>query len=227
MILKSELSKRVSSEGSEEVADPAAVKLFEDSDDEADEASRPSDDEGVLLKGNDKAAKDDIECDKLFHQINVDGAAYTTYRAVLFYLSTNFISFASLRSSLDAEAKSLSKLSVTSGDNPSTTTTHLVSPSSPKSIYRLADLLQLPALRPLALDALKTSLTPHNILTELFSNNSIAYPEVADVMVQSAASMWEELRQEAMKELEERLEKRTAELPAVVVWKLKKLLKGV
>jgi hypothetical protein len=106
-------------------------------------------------------------------------------------------------------------------------TPHLVAPASPKSVYRLAHFLGLADLRLLARRALHTSLTPGNILTELFSDVSVAYPEIADVMLEAAADLWEKVKEgKAVEEMERQLEEGIIELPAALVWKLTKLPKG-
>lgn len=191
------------------------TELFDDSD---EEGSGSGDEATVESEGR-------LSCDSSFHSINISDTSYTTYRAVLWYLSTGHIHFKpSLRSSLSAQAKSCR---IHLGETSSPSRSLPVFPSSPKSVYRLAHFLGLDDLCLLALQALRTSLTPDNILTELFSDISTAYPDVADVMLDAAADMWEQLKGgEAIKDMERKLEDGAIEVPVALLWKLMKILKG-
>lgn len=142
----------------------------DDSDDERDDEFR----EMVTLKGS-----DDIEssCSSTYHEVVVTSAAYTTYRSVLIWIHSNHIKFAPLSSSRSHQTKS---------DNPADMGVVIskeddTMKASPKSIYRLAHLLELPDLMQLAIDNIEARLTPSNVALEFFSEFSALYAEVRQV----------------------------------------------
>lgn len=67
-------------------------------------------------------------------------------------------------------------------------------PVSPKSVYRLAHLLQREELQRLALDAISTNLTIEGAARELFSPVSIAYAEVKKVLLNCVVKNWDEVQ---------------------------------
>ncbi|KAK4703088.1 hypothetical protein P7C70_g3135, partial [Phenoliferia sp. Uapishka_3] len=106
-------------------------------------------------------------------RITVTQTSFKVYHAVPSYIFTGHISFKSLPSSANLT------------NSPQGDPTEPL-PSSPKSVYRLAHLLEIPAVQTLALDALKTTLSPTNIAAELFSETSGTYDEVLEVLVDYA-----------------------------------------
>ncbi|KAL8278977.1 hypothetical protein RQP46_008646 [Phenoliferia psychrophenolica] len=122
-------------------------------------------------------------CDALHHTIRIEETAYITYHAVLFWIMTNVIDFAPLRSTLaaDAERDPISSDPM----DPS-----LPIPASPKSIYRLAHLLEIPELQSLALQSIKAQITVENVLDELFCETSGLYDEVLDMLVAVTEISW-------------------------------------
>ncbi|KAG2130715.1 hypothetical protein DEU56DRAFT_982055 [Suillus clintonianus] len=86
-------------------------------------------------------------------KILVTDTAFNTWQALLYYLYTDEIVFAPLRSQGSQTATQLGL-----GKPP---------PCSPKSMYRLACKIDQDVLRDKALAAIKSSLTEHNILQEL------------------------------------------------------------
>lgn len=107
-------------------------------------------------------------------RIKITQASFQTYHAVLFWIYTREITFA-----------------------PSTTATAdaFPLPASPKSVYRLAHLLELPELCKIALKAIHSQLTPSTIATELFNETSGTFDEVLDVLLEYAAAHRVEMRE--------------------------------
>jgi hypothetical protein len=78
-------------------------------------------------------------------------------------------------------------------------------PVSPKSVYRLAHLLQREELQQLALDALSTSLTTKCAAGELFGPVSIAYTDVKKVVLDYVVENWQEVQaSKSWKEMREK-----------------------
>ncbi|KAI5480388.1 hypothetical protein MNV49_000963 [Pseudohyphozyma bogoriensis] len=81
-------------------------------------------------------------------------------------------------------------------------------PVSPKSVYRLAKLAELPALAKLALESFESSLTVKNAAVELFGNFSGQYPEARKVVMEFAVRNWKNVKaSKGMKEVERRVKK--------------------
>lgn len=145
--------------------DPTAEPedAWEDSDAEAERA-------GAL--GPHAASSTNVP---MYHEVVVKEASASTYRAVLLYLKTGYITFAPLASNRleprNAASKDCAML------HPD-----LLPPVSPKSVYRLAHLLQLDDLQQLALDQIASSLTIAGAARELFHPVSIAYDEVREIV---------------------------------------------
>ncbi|GAA5855468.1 hypothetical protein JCM8547_007844 [Rhodosporidiobolus lusitaniae] len=117
------------------------------------------------------------------HRIIIRDASYKTYRAVLYYLATGKISFAHL-SSLPTTPSSfppLSSMTPSVSSNP-------VLPVSPKSIYRLADYLSLPAT--IAFTSFTAQLSTNNCLAELLSDLSADYDDVREVCIAAVLRHW-------------------------------------
>ncbi|KAK0200135.1 hypothetical protein DFS33DRAFT_126948 [Desarmillaria ectypa] len=95
---------------------------------------------------------------------HVKDTAYTTWKALLAYLYTQEISFASLKSN----------------GTPRTATKDAC---SPKSMYRLAVKADLDSLKELAFENIRSQLTPSNIIAEVFSKFTHQYPEILDMEV--------------------------------------------
>lgn len=83
---------------------------------------------------------------------------------------------------------------------------------SPKSIYRLAHLLEHVALQSLALREIASQLRPTNVATELFGDVAKAYPEVWKMEINYCVKNWARVKDSAaMKEIEGLVERE--ELP--------------
>ncbi|KAH7925146.1 hypothetical protein BV22DRAFT_458873 [Leucogyrophana mollusca] len=101
--------------------------------------------------------------------ILVKGAAYRTWRAVVYYCYTGQVVFAPLKSRNVESALPPGCEGAIS--------------CSPKSVYRLADALGIDALKDAALAAILGDLSPKNILDEAFSRFTSKYPAVQDMEV--------------------------------------------
>ncbi|KAF8893869.1 hypothetical protein BD779DRAFT_957150 [Infundibulicybe gibba] len=98
--------------------------------------------------------------------VYIPDAAYKTWKALIWYLYTGKIDFLPLRSQ---------------GQDPPPTTIDIFRPTcSPKSMYRLADKLEIPELRSLSLAALRSGITQSNVMQELFCRFTSLYPEVQE-----------------------------------------------
>ncbi|KAG0660934.1 hypothetical protein C6P46_004207 [Rhodotorula mucilaginosa] len=141
---------------------------FEDSDDETDAATTHE------VKHT--------QATTLPHRVvHVKDTAYTTYFATLVWVGSRWIRLAPLRSILTP--------SQTVGDMIETSP-QVPAPASPKSVYRLAHLLDLRDLQDLALANIASQLTEENAATELFSDVASAYPEVCDVILAYVLKHW-------------------------------------
>jgi hypothetical protein len=80
--------------------------------------------------------------------------------------------------------------------------------ASPKSVYRLAHLLDLTELCQLALESIQSQLTPLNVALELFSNFSGVYDEVRKVEMDYFLARYDEVKaNEGMSRVEDRVAK--------------------
>ncbi|GAA5928431.1 hypothetical protein JCM10213_005734 [Rhodosporidiobolus nylandii] len=160
-----------------------------------------------------------------FKTITIDESCYTTYLAVLCFMQLGRITFAPLLSSFrpasneppatshaDQRFEALSKVVA---DAPSL----LPLPVSPKSVYRLADILDLPNLQQLALANRRSQLTPEVAAVELFSNAASCYAEVRDLVLDYVIEKKEEVFQsEPMKRMMARGEAGELPEPAMRTW---------
>ncbi|GAA6021006.1 hypothetical protein JCM10207_003886 [Rhodosporidiobolus poonsookiae] len=181
-------SKRARKSGAQPVDPDENVTSIEASDDETDD---------LLFTVKPQTSNDSPEsADAPFHEIRVKHAAYSTYYALLVYLQTGYIRFALLKSacsplnpaSLDTRTEQLS--STLSKDSA------LPPPVSPKSLYRLIDLLRLPesdSLHGLCLRAYGDSLTHHGAAHELFSDVCICFGALRKVALEYVAEHYDEV----------------------------------
>ncbi|KAJ3558349.1 hypothetical protein NM688_g973 [Phlebia brevispora] len=103
--------------------------------------------------------------------IAVPDVAAKTWHALIYYIYTGQISFAPLRSQgQESRAKALEKHRLA---NPA-----LPALCSPKSVYRLADIVGLDALKQLAAENLSSKMSADVIVQEVFSRFSSTYPDV-------------------------------------------------
>ena len=181
----------------------ATSRLYEESDDETDEHFWDE-----IAKG----ARETVP--NLPHKkVVINDAAFTTYQATLVWMSSRYIRFAPLRSSKTdsagegGETRLQDIIKVVEAD-PKTPL-----PASPKSVYRLAHLLELTDLQEIALDNVRAQLTIRNAATELFSDVASAYPALRDVILDFVVKHWPGVRSsEAWKQVQERAD--AHEVPA-------------
>ncbi|KWU41117.1 hypothetical protein RHOSPDRAFT_23601, partial [Rhodotorula sp. JG-1b] len=98
-------------------------------------------------------------------KVVINDAAFTTYQAILVWMSSRYI--------------------------PESETSL---PASPKSVYRLAHLLELDELQEIALNNFRSQLTVHNAATELFSDVASAYPALRDIALDFILENWTDVR---------------------------------
>ncbi|KAF5363352.1 hypothetical protein D9756_000264 [Leucocoprinus leucothites] len=99
----------------------------------------------------------------------INGTAYKTWKAFIFYTYTNDIKFNALKSQrTDATSESLGADFIS---------------CSPKSMYRFADYADLPVLKSLAKETIRKNLSKSNIITELFSPFTQKYQEIIELEV--------------------------------------------
>ncbi|KAK4698659.1 hypothetical protein P7C70_g7615, partial [Phenoliferia sp. Uapishka_3] len=128
------------------------------------------------------------------YRVEVVDASYITYHEVLRWLHTGDISFAPLKS-----ASPLRDLIQQTDDSaitftPTDEAIPTFTPASPKSVYRLADFLELPELKALALDSILDQITVANVAVELISEVSQLYHPIQEALVDFAAKYWDEVK---------------------------------
>ncbi|PWN54318.1 hypothetical protein IE53DRAFT_216250 [Violaceomyces palustris] len=131
--------------------------------------------------------------------IAISDAAVTTFRRVIFWLETDQIVFAPLSSDDDlindsggGGGGSLRRERFI--DDFRTVHPSHPDPASAKSIYRLAVTYDLPELRDLAFDFIRSQLKPSNVLRELFSPFSLKFEPVKELELDFAIRHWHEVR---------------------------------
>ncbi|TFK94559.1 hypothetical protein K466DRAFT_475956 [Polyporus arcularius HHB13444] len=119
--------------------------------------------------------------------------AYRTFKAFIFYAYTREVEFAPLKSQHQAYDQG-------SEDTPPQ--------CSPKSMYRMAEMYDIPELKDQSLNNLRSKLTPDNILEEIFSRFTSLHPAIQamelqylhanmnDTAVQARLPMWIEAMQD-------------------------------
>jgi hypothetical protein len=139
-----------------------------------------------------------------YRQVTVTQTAFSTYHAILVYLETSFLTFSPLSSSFPTSSHPTRRDFLLSS---STASPSLPLPVSPKSVYRLADFLDLPELKNLAFISYKSSLTPAGVAKELFSDFTQCYKEPREVVLKMVKEQWEEVKEtKEWKELVKRIE---------------------
>ncbi|KAJ6456216.1 hypothetical protein C8R47DRAFT_189627 [Mycena vitilis] len=113
--------------------------------------------------------------------------AFTTWKALLYYLYTRRVNFRPLKS-----------------EGPKETT--VSGPAcSPKSMYRLADKLGLEELQALALASISSRLSESNILEEVFSSFTSVYPVIQELEVGVLTSNFSDKAAEGLKEMTQKI----------------------
>ncbi|GAA6064057.1 hypothetical protein JCM10212_006793 [Sporobolomyces blumeae] len=156
-------------------------------------------------------------------EVVVTDASYSTFRALLYYLYSNQISFSPLASTYyaakdralqaDVPFNFLSREQFILAHSPPTTLipsqfvsgtggpgaggtgeSQKVGPASAKAIYRLADKMGLDELKALAFRHVVSSLTSRNVVYEAFGSFSMRFDEVKRVEVAFLLEHWNEVR---------------------------------
>lgn len=175
--------------------------------------------------------KDAIKCDLPIHSVIVTSSSFVTYCAVLCYLRTSYINFLPLSSAAPPRPKPVTPTSAAtsargpathpvfsaterlpfgspSSDSSSSTPSASPTPVSPKSVYRLAHLLEHAGLQKLCLNQISSALTVNNVASELFGDVAKAYPDVYKLEMHYVVKNWASVQKSsAMKEIESLVEK--------------------
>ena len=160
-----------------------------------------------------KTATDDFSFKSFpFKTIKITDTTYSTYLAVLLWITTHHISFAPLRSTFHgifsfgatpASYRAAAVSQLKTQQNPS-----LPAPASPKSVYRLAHLLELSDLSTLALSNFQEQLNPAGAVLELYGGTSCAYPEIQAVALEYVVENWGTVKGSVgMKMVEQKIER--------------------
>ncbi|GAA6029042.1 hypothetical protein JCM8097_001565 [Rhodosporidiobolus ruineniae] len=133
--------------------------------------------------------------------IEVTDFGYTTYRAMLYYLYTDKITFTPPASDFTV---AFLKGDVDLGGDPISRRAYLlrqakrgdgvVEPASPHAVYRLADKIDLPELKERAKEAISRGLTVENVLYELVSTLAHQHDEIQELCVSFASNHWDEIK---------------------------------
>ncbi|ORY74078.1 hypothetical protein BCR35DRAFT_353967 [Leucosporidium creatinivorum] len=167
----------------------------DDSDDETDDLLVST----AAEQDKDTSSKEE----PTYREVTITEASYSTYRALLLYLLTSHIKFAPLSSTFLPRNTTASKTRSSHLKSLHTINPDLPLPVSPKSIYRLAHVLEIPSLLAVSLDNIKSQLTISNAARELFSDTSALYDEVRAVILDFVVANWAEIKEsEGMKEME-------------------------
>ncbi|CCL99841.1 uncharacterized protein FIBRA_01865 [Fibroporia radiculosa] len=118
-------------------------------------------------------------------QIIIKDAAYHTWRAFIFYLYFSKVNFLPLKS--EDEHTRVEALIRALGDP------EAVPPSSPKSMYRLAEKYGITELQTLAFDAIRLQLSTKNIVREVFSKFTSRYEKVRELEIAYLRSHYAEV----------------------------------
>ncbi|GAA5957322.1 hypothetical protein JCM3765_000422 [Sporobolomyces pararoseus] len=137
-------------------------------------------------------------------EVIVADASYSTFRALLYYLYTNQVSFTPLASTFYAAKDRASDLNIAFpyatrksfivAHSPHDTSKGSIGPASAKALYRLADKMGLSDLKQLAFEHIVSSLTPQNVVYEASGSFSMRFEEVKRVEVNFLLQHWNEVK---------------------------------
>ncbi|KAL8278076.1 hypothetical protein RQP46_009536 [Phenoliferia psychrophenolica] len=146
------------------------------------------------------------------HTVDITAHSYWTYRAVLNWTTSSHILFAPFTSTFSPTELSgipmPKQRAHTNAFTPSAIRRDWIRkailenaetgsvPVSPKSVYRLAHFLELDALKPIALAAIKSNLRASNVLQELLGETAGAYEEVRKVEMEFAVAHWADVKKQ-------------------------------
>ncbi len=151
---------------------------------DADDGSFDSDDETDKVANTPAATRTKLTLPAGVREIVITSSAYTTYHAVLVWMLYDYIQFATLcKEPVLLPADPAPKAPSPAADP------NLPLPASPKSVYALAHLLELPDLAKLALDNIKRQLTSENVLYHLVTDVAV-HDEVRQTITAFAKANW-------------------------------------
>ncbi|KAL8291309.1 hypothetical protein RQP46_002287 [Phenoliferia psychrophenolica] len=143
------------------------------------------------LAFNDSDNDDDAPTEPLFlssesckhshYTIEIPNFSYATFHAVLSWILSHHIAFR-------PHATNSSTPEEPSSSTPPRS-------ASPKSVYSLAQLLEIPELQALALEAIRSQVTVATVVADLFSETSRQFPAVLDIFIQFVADNREEIKE--------------------------------
>lgn len=182
-LLGPDFAEGVETEGPVIIAadDDSQERLFEDSDDETDEVCGD-----IYRSRNGNGTTPALP----YKKVVVRQTAYTTYAATLVWVACRRIEFAPLKSRAGPKRKDWLKTQLEANSA-------LPAPASPKSVYRLAQILELADLKQLALRNFAAQLTPDNAANELFSDVISAFPELRESALQYVSQNWPRVKKAA------------------------------
>lgn len=135
-----------------------------------------------------------------FHSVKIVDFSPTTFQAALVWIVTRHVKFASLSEvqvgpqSVRADLGTSRNLKTREATPaPPKQPSADIPPVSCKSLYRLADVLDLPVLKQLELENFKSQLTASNIAVQLYSSTSIAHDEIRAACLEFATEHWDEV----------------------------------
>ncbi|KAJ3526498.1 hypothetical protein NM688_g8254 [Phlebia brevispora] len=157
----------------------ATYDYDEDSDIEDEEVPADGEDEDPNTNPDERSINQESHgClrDMKFSIVVPDVAA-TTWQALMYYIYTGNITFAPLRSQgLQARKQAIVEYCTRNPDLPV--------PCSPKSMYRLADIVGLKDLKDLAYDDIRNKVSAQTVVEEVFSRFSSLYPVVRNMQLE-------------------------------------------
>ncbi|GAA6006983.1 hypothetical protein JCM10207_009159 [Rhodosporidiobolus poonsookiae] len=183
--------KRARTSGAQAVDVQASTinqKDFEDSDDDTDE----------YRFGENSPQFEEPPDDLSYREITITQTAFSTYHALIVFLQTGYLRFAPLKSACKpANPKGIATRREFIAGARKQSVPH---PVSPKSLYRLVDLLRVPnakGLAALCLDAIANSLTFDGAAHELFGDASTQLEPIHKVVLAYVVAHWNEVRDTA------------------------------
>ncbi len=150
--------------------------------------SLDSDDEADKVPFKLAATRTEASLPAGVREVVITSTAYTTYHTTLVWMLYDHIAFAPLTNTpflLSAEPNSKASPPAVDPDLPL--------PASPKSVYALAHLLELPDLMKLALNNLRSQLTADNVLYQIVSDVAV-HDEVRQSITAFAKTRWRSIR---------------------------------
>ncbi len=163
---------------------------------EIDELAQDSDDESDRVPFKLATTRTKSALPLGVKEVVIRSAAYTTYLAVLTYIHSGFNNFAPLSiPSLFVKNPGPARTAALTAS--ATNHPNLPLPASPKSVFKLAHLLELEDLAKLALVDYQSKLTVDNVLHELVTDMSV-YDCAREALVAFAVPNWTAVRQTAV-----------------------------